>query len=561
MLDRLKISNLAVIQEVEVEFKSGLNILSGETGAGKSIVIQAVGLLLGERAHAELIRAGAAEGSVEGLFDIGKRRDIRSRLEKHGFTHSDQGELHIKRIVAQNGKHRAYVNGGLCTLSVLQEITEGLIDLCAQHEHQSLLRPSVQLELLDHYGGLGAQALEYSALFSHVRSIRSELEHLSTAEEERNRKLDFYKFQIEELDAANFERGEDERLAQEKALLQTAEKRLGLAHKVLECVSKESDGALLRIQEASSALGNLGELDPDFSKYEESLENARHHLNEVEYALSKYVSHFECDPNRLEEIQERLALMATLRRKYGTTVDEMLAHLDRMRQEAAELAGSDERRAELQSELAGALVELRKKVTKLSQARKSVAKVLGESVTSELKDLRMSDAKFEVKIATVAEDSQWTQEGGADRISFEICANRGEEAKALQKVASGGELSRLMLAMRRVISNQGGIGIYLFDEIDTGIGGQTAFEVGRKLKSVAGHSQVICITHLPQIACFANHHLSVEKQTKKGRTETRIIVLDIEKRSEEVARMLGGAKVTPSSLKNARELISQAVTA
>jgi DNA repair protein RecN (Recombination protein N) len=568
MLETLNIRNVAIIDNAEIRFKAGLNILSGETGAGKSIVIEAISLLLGSRANTELVRAGADEAVVEGLFDVSDVPWLAARLEKLGFDSNHaagsprlvtpSSELLIRRTIHRGGRHRIHVNGQLATLAILQELCEGLVDLCGQHEHQSLLRPSTQLDLLDRYGGLTEPARATGEAFSRTRELESELGALESAEAERSRKADFLKFQLEELRAAALELGEDDKLVAEKQLLMSASARAQLAESVREGLEAEDSGALGALGAALQKIRSLQQLDERAAPIREGLERAAAEAEEATLALNRYLGAVELDPGRLQTVQDRLALIADLRRKYGATVAEMLATLTSLENDLGALDRSDERTRELTAALATTRAELEKIGRKLSAGRKKAGELLAESATAELKDLKMGDAIFDIALETHADLADWTA-SGADSVQFLIRTNKGEPARPLGKIASGGELSRLMLAIRRVIADKGGIGVYLFDEIDAGIGGQTAFQVGKKLKSVAQYNQVICITHLPQVASFADHHLVVRKSSGGKRTVTDVVELRaVSDRKEELARMLGGPQLTRKSLENAAELLELA---
>lgn len=555
MLETLCIKNIAVIDSAEIPFKRGLNILSGETGAGKSIVIEAISLILGSRANTELIRSDCDEATVEGYFDISNIPWIHSRLSRLGFSR-ESSELLIKRVISRAGRHRIYVNGELATLAILQDLCDGLVDLCGQHEHQSLLRPSTQLELVDRYGGLTDQAKNFAMSFSHYRSLTRERDALQNAEAERTRRADFLQFQISELREAKLERGEDEKLAAEKQLLQSAKARVVTADAVAQTLDSE-DGVFNLVRGLSQKLRTLTQLDPAAEPLLGAVERCLAEAEEISLGVNRYIRQIDSDPERLGHVQERLSQIADLRRKYGTSVDEMMATLSRLEQEYSELGEASERLEEIHAEIEAAEADLRKSAQKLSQSRRKVADLLAKSVTGELKDLRMGEAKFQIELIARPDLESWTP-NGMDTIQFVVQTNKGEAARSLGKIASGGELSRLMLAIRRVIADRGGIGVYLFDEIDAGIGGQTAFQVGKKLKSVASYNQVICITHLPQVASFGHHHLSVRKATERGRTITQVVELKTTERKQELARMLGGPQLTKKSLENAAELLSLA---
>jgi len=557
MLENLIIRNIAVIDQAEIPFKSGLNILSGETGAGKSIVLEAIALILGSRANIELIRTECDEASVEGLFDISSIDWIRGRLDHFGIP-SDTDELLIKRTIHRSGRHRIWINGTMANLSTLQEVCEGLVDLCGQHEHQSLLKSATQLDLLDRYGGLSVEAGSYREAFESWRGAREELERLQQEENERQKRSAFLEFQIKELREAALEPGEDETLAQEKTLLQSAESRVQTAEAIRRTLEDDESGTLEGLRVALNRMRSLASLDERALPMRDGLERAIAEAEEVSLSLNRYLNSNDLDPSRLAHVQERLSMLADLRRKYGTSVSDMLKTLNKLESESDSISRTGERLEELATQVEQFCVQVQELGATLSQARAKAAKIFSDSVTGELSDLKMGEAQFSIELTPRSDIHEWTT-GGPDGIQYQVRTNRGETARAIGKVASGGELSRLMLAIRRVISDKGGIGVYLFDEVDSGVGGQTAFEVGRKLKSVARFNQVICITHIPQVASFADHHLTVRKMVSGKRTVTQVVALNTTERKQEVARMLGGPQLTKKSLENAAELLEMAV--
>jgi DNA repair protein RecN (Recombination protein N) len=557
MLETLKIKNLAVIDSVEVPFEPGLNILSGETGAGKSIVIEAISLILGSRATSELIRSGADEAIVEGIFSTKELPWLEERLEAAGFAIDDHTLL-IKRMISRVGKHRIYINGSLATLSNLQAICEDLVDLCGQHEHQSLLKSGTQIELLDRFGGLTKEANAFGKIFANYREMRAELVALSGKESERTRRTDFVRFQIDELRAAELVPAEDEKLQTEKMLLQSSETRLAHGESIRRALEEDESGALVAIRTAMIKARTLGGIDETATPLLATLERALAEAEEASIEVNRYLSSVDLDPERLEHVQGRLSRLAELRRKYGATTEEMIAMLETLETELVTLENSETQAKALEGEIRKLEKKILTAAEALSEKRMKVAKLLGKSVTDELKDLRMSDAKFGIELGFSTEVTTYGMTLAGNTIQFVVQTNKGEESRPLGKIASGGELSRLMLSIRRVIADRGGIGVYLFDEIDAGIGGQTAFEVGKKLKSVASFNQVICITHLAQVAAFANHHLSVQKTTSGSRTQTTVVELTKKDRKDEIARMLGGPSLTKKSLENAAELLETA---
>ena len=540
MLEVLKIKNIAIIDSAEIQFKKGLNIITGETGTGKSIVIEAISLLLGSRASTELIRAECTEAMIEGLFCTSDIPWMNPRLDQFGLP-CQSSELLIKRIVHRGGRHRIYINGELATLAILQNVCEGLIDLCGQHEHQSLLKPATQLDLLDRYGGLTELTKKVSILLTQVRSLRKESVLLKTADQERKKKADFLTFQINEIQDANLTAGEEEELHDEKHLLQSAENRAQTANSARQILESDEHGVLNSLKTALQKLRALSLIDPKAKSIEEALERATLETEEVSIEINRYLDAVELNRDRLQSVQDRLSLVADLRRKYGRNIPEIINNFAVLKSDLSSLGKLDARLDQISIELGTLETQLHQQAKQLSKSRQNIQTVLANSVTQELKDLKMGEAKFMIELNERESISDWVN--SADTIQFLVQTNRGEPSRPLGKIASGGELSRLMLAIRRVIADRGGIGVYLFDEIDAGIGGQTAFEVGRKLKSVASYNQVICITHLPQVASFADHHLTVHKSVVDNRTITAISTLTLKERKIELSRMLGGQEL------------------
>ncbi len=556
MLQEIKIRNFALIEKTEIPFEKGLNVLSGETGAGKSIVLEAISLLLGGRAQAGGIRSGAEEAVVEGLFDLSELPVFRERLQTLGVECPGE-ELVIKRTINRSGKNRIFMNGGLATLNMLSAACEGLIDLCGQHEHQSLFRASVQLDLLDRFAGIENHRAGASSRFALASRLREERETLKKKEEERAQRLAFLQFQIGELREANLVAGEDESLAHEKKLLQSSEQRLQLAGQIESALDAE-EGAFSSLKLATNRARALVQIDEAARGIHEAMERALAEIEEGARLVRQYRDGTDLNPGRLQEVQERLSLLANLKRKYGATLDGILANLEKLESENELLLNLGTRLDSIEAEFQKECRELLALARALFEKREKGARSFMKAVSQELRELRMQDAEVGLSLSFGEEIASWGADSLGTSIELLVRTNLGEEKKPIQKIISGGELSRLMLAIRRVIADRGGIGVYLFDEIDAGLGGQTAFTVGKKLKSVARHNQVICITHVPQVACFADHHLSISKHSLQGRTTTRVVVLDEAGRREEIARMLGAEKLTPSAIKNARELMDSA---
>lgn len=559
MLELLRIKNIAVIDESEVSFESGLNIISGETGAGKSIVIESINLILGGRAQTDLIRAGCEDATVEGLFDIRDRAETLQKLSENGFPTED-GQLLIKRMLSRSGKHRIFINGELANLQSLVRVTDGLIDCCGQHENQTLLKQSSQIELLDRFGGTEKAAVQVAELVAQLKQSQQRLMDLVQSDQERIQRTEFLKFQIEELESFQPFSGEEENLQLEKKLFSTSEARRSSVQFIIDGLSDSDSGdrgILSNLKSMLSRARSIQSQDDSIEVMAGGLERGLVELEEASLAFSKYLDTIDHSPERMNEVQMRLAKYAELKRKYSCTGDELAERFEQMKRELLNLENMSELIDEEKKIISELRLQLKKIGEKLSKDRKKYSKQLSEQVTQELQELKMEQAQFLIDLKEVGEDLNWSEALGPNTIQFLIKTNAGDEFKPIGSIASGGELSRVLLSIRRVIADQGGIGVYLFDEIDAGIGGQTAFVVGRKLKSVAKHNQVICITHVPQVAAFADHHLSVVKTLDKKRTFTSVLKLTQKDRTDELARMLGGEVITKKSLENAKELLAQ----
>jgi DNA repair protein RecN (Recombination protein N) len=556
MLRTIKIKNFALIENAAIPFEAGLNILSGETGAGKSIVLGAISLLLGGRANTDVIRNGADEAVVEGYFDTAELPWMRERLKEVGIETED-GDLLVKRTINRNGKNRIFINGELATLNMLQTVCDDLVDLCGQNEHQSLFKSNVQLDLIDRYSELGKLAASVKEQYLKTITLREEWESLKRKEEERVQRLEFIQFQIQELNEASLKTGEDESLQQEKKLLQSHEQRISLTSQVETALDGE-DGALHSVKLALTKAKNLLQIDTGVQELYDSLTRSVAEVEEASRLTRIYLGSADLNPNRLEEVQERLSLITNFKRKYGATINEIITHHEKLAVEIDLLENLSSRLEGLEEEFQKEKTVAMKMAKDLYLKRKKSSESFAKAIDKELKELRMGDAHVAVKIDFQDDLAAWGSDSLGSVITFEVQTNLGEDKKQIQKIVSGGELSRLMLAIRRVIADKGGIGVYLFDEIDAGLGGQTAFTVGKKLKSVATYNQVICITHVPQVACFADHHLSISKHSSKGRTVTEVHVLSEAGRKEEIARMLGAEKLTPAAIKNAKDLMLSA---
>jgi len=551
MLTDLNIKNIAIIDTLHVAFGPGLNVLTGETGAGKSIIVDAVSLLMGGRASSELIRSGAEEATVEAVFDLNGRPELQTFLAENGIE--GDGELLVKRVVAKTGKNRIFLNGGLATLGVLTEVAHRCINIYGQHEAQTLLKPDNHLLLFDDFAGCAALRQEYGNLHARYRQAERELAELDEGERERERRIDLLSFQSAEIADARLQAGEEEELERERQLLAHAERLMGAAQGAYELLYGGDAPLLGLLKGAASGIGEVTALDPRLAPVRESLEGAYLQLEDTALTLRDYAGRIEADPARLQQLDDRLDLIGRLKKKYAPTVEELLAFKEAVDGELAQLGSVAAARGELESRLAelGRCMATQGKL--LSAARQEAAGALGKAMAREMADLAMPHAIFAVSFEELNEP----RSTGLERVEFLFSPNPGEPPRPLARIASGGELSRLMLALKQ-LHPESDVPTLVFDEVDTGIGGATSALVGQKLKRVAAGQQVLCITHLPQVAAFADRHYRVGKGQDEGRTVTRVALLSAEQQIAEVARMLGGVTITDTTREHARELIEEA---
>ena len=556
MLLELRIKNFAIIDELDLSFSKGFNILTGETGAGKSIILNAVQLLLGDRASEELIRSSEEEASVEALFDISENREVKGRIHEKGqrLSGAEEGDsLLVRRVISRSGRGKAFINGNLATLGMLSEIGEELLSIYGQHEHQSLQRVDTHIDILDEFGELMELRDEFQNLFQRFTSLSQELERIRGEKERREKERELRAFQSKEIEKTGIRIGEEEALKEEKRVLTHAKKLTDFANASEEVLYSTEGSAIERIQSVLHQGKEMATIDPSLSPIFKNLDGALIQLEEVALALRDYSKRIEVNPGRLEEIENRLEDIDRLKRKYGSTEADILRFKEEVDETLSTFTSDEERLSRLEGEIGPLREEMTQRAQKLSRERKRVASELKRSVEKELATLGMKKTTFQVRI-----DDQALSHRGQDRIEFLISANIGEEVKPLAKIASGGELSRIMLAMKRILAIIGGRQVLIFDEVDAGIGGAIAEVVGRKLRELSKHHQVICVTHLPQIACFADRHHSVKKEVKSGRTVTVVDPLEKEARVDEIARMLGGVKVTEKTRAHAQEMMENA---
>ena len=558
MLRELTIRNVAVIEELTVSLVPGLNVLTGETGAGKSILIDALQLVLGARGSENLLRSGAEEAAVEAAFDAEPGSRAMELLEAEGIAVEPGEPIVLRRQLFRDGRTKAYAGGRLTSVATLRALGECLVDIHGQHPGQLLLDPRRHRELLDGYAGAAEEARAYRERYGAWQALRREREALLSAERERAQRQDLLEFQRREIEAARLTIGEEEALVAEDAILSNHE-RLFAAVEQAYVTLEESDEALLaRLSAAAARVREASGIDQRLREVLEALETGAVHLREAARGLRDYRARIEFDPERLEAIQTRLHEIGKLKRKYGATVGEVLEHLTRVRADLAALERSETRLGELEQMLTTAQQDLAGRAERLSVARRRAAPRLQEAILAEIHELGMAKATFEVAVRSAAAGEEGLGPHGVDEVEFLISPNPGEPLKPLHKIASGGELSRTMLAIRVILAAADQTPSLIFDEVDAGIGGNTAEMVGRKLTTVSRQRQVLCVTHLPQIACFADQHVVLSKRSLRERTQTTAQILPIAERARELARMLGGLRRSETPVQHATELLEAA---
>lgn len=550
MLCELNIRNFVIIDRLSLSFAAGLNVLTGETGAGKSIIIDAIDLLLGGKARTDLIRTGEEEAVVEALFDLKSADSLRAALAESGFDNGD--DLLVRRVLSLSGKNRIYVNGSLATAAQLQSWLTQVVAIYGQHEQFALARGETHGQLLDIYAGISGELANYRRLYEQVRKVRDELARLDRAEQERQQRLDLLNYQQQEIAVAELHPGEDAELLSERTLLQHAEKLAAIADGGYNELYAKGGAICETLARLAAQLREGSAIDPHLSSLADAVQSSFYALEDSATQMRAYAGQIAFDGARMEAIESRLDLVNRLKRKYGTTIELILDHHAAVCRELVELNDLDATREALDKQLRSDEEALQQRAAALTAARSAAASRLQQGVEGELRDLAMPKARFSVGLTQLPEPGP----SGCEKIEFLLQANPGEVARPLAKVASGGELSRLMLAIQRTAPAGAEVATLIFDEVDAGIGGAAATAVGEKLRAVAAGRQVLCITHLPQVAAFAHHHYQVGKEeTSDSRTITTVRLLAAEEQVGEIARMLGGAKITDSTTAHARELI------
>lgn len=563
MLSELSITNFGIIEAVDLSFENGLTVISGETGAGKSMIIDAIGLLIGGRGSADFVRHGASKAEIEGLFFVEENHPCIKRMANLGLDGSDEMVV-LRREISANGKSVCRINGKLSTLGVLKEIGRMLIDIHGQHEHQDLLQSDRHLPLLDSFGGkdlLNAREA-YEDLFKNYKHIQKKMRQLTENEKAAVQRLDLIRFQVDEIDAAELAPNEDEQLETERTKLTNYEKVFQSLQEGYEALYGEQKG-LEWIARAMSDLQGIAELDDHYKNMYEKIADSYYQLEECTFRLRDSLDQLEYDPDRLNTIEERLHAIQALKRKYGDSVTEILQYRDQAATELETLTNRDEEITKLKGELDRISTELLERAKMLSEERKKTAKQLVAAISSELMELQMAKTKFDIRFTTkdtFNKDGSHTffQSDGIDEVEFLISTNPGEPLKPLAKVASGGELSRIMLALKSIFSGADGVTSIIFDEVDTGVSGRAAQAMAEKIFKLSVHSQVFCITHLPQVAAMADTHLYISKEEKNERTITGVQALDENQKIDEIGRMISGAEMTDLTKEHARELLELA---
>jgi DNA repair protein RecN (Recombination protein N) len=563
MLTLLNISNIALIDELRVELERGLNLLTGETGSGKSIIVDALGVLIGGRFTSEMIKAEEKSAFIEGLFSVGRNHELEPLLENAGIetTNTEEGELLIRRELSSS-RNRIFINHQLATLSLLREIRPLLVDIHGQGDQQTLFNPETHLEILDAYAGLANLRQEVAANYKRWAALNRELEALGKDKAEKLQLIDILQFQVDELERARLAPGEDERLEEERRRLNNIEKLSMLASEALDQTYDENNSAAARAGQVLRRVQELAEYESTFRDYIEGLETAQALLEDLAFKLRDFSEKLEFSPTRLAEVENRLAEITRLTRKYGGSIESALEHLARSEDRLNLIERADEREEELQAELATTRTDYLKAARRIHKERAGAAKKFEQRIEHDLAEVAMEHARFEVRINAPSDveimergNSKSFTQRGIDRVEFYFSANVGEPVRPLAKVASGGEASRLMLVLKTIANPSKFPRTIVFDEIDAGIGGRVSEAVGIKLKKLSETNQVLCVTHQPQIARFADCHLLVQKGVVRDQTEVNVQKLDRRARVEEIARMLTGANITETARRHAREML------
>jgi len=565
MLQELRIRNFAIIQALDVSFENGLTILSGETGAGKSILVGALGLLLGGRATADMIRTGTDEATVEAVFDVAGNSSLAAELQETGLAAADDC-LILRRIISRAGRNKIYIGDSAGTLQQLTRIGGLLLDISGQYSQQLLLHLENHGIILDAFSGNQSMLHDYQQAYETFQHDLQELQDLQQGESRCREQQELLEFQAAEIEKVAVQGGEDQELEQERTVLQNARGLYERTWSAYQQLYEDEQSCLGALQRMAGDISQAAGIDHDLQGPGEQLKQAAAMIEDAAFELRSYAERIVVDPQRLEDVENRLEILQRLKRKYGGTLESVLQHFQECSEKLAGISGGSARIEELQASVNRQLDALWNKAEDLSGCRRAAAESLQKKAASELKSIGMAKAVFICTIASAERPAAIETEPGAeglnktgcDEVEFLIVTNQGEDPKPLSKIASGGELSRIVLALKKILAGNYSVPTLLFDEVDAGIGGAVAHAVGLKLKEIARDHQVLCITHLPQIACFGNQHFSVTKTARQGRTVTAVASLDTQDRLQEIARMLGGKHITDATTAHARDMLQQA---
>ncbi len=549
MLLGLTLKNFTIIKDLSVGLSPGLNIITGETGAGKSVIVDAINIILGDKAPAENIKTGQEEAQIEALFDISNDEAIKQRLINSGFD-IKSGELLIKRVIYRNSRSRVFINGSLSTLTLLSSITQGLVDIFSQHEHQSLLREENHLKIVDDFGKTADDAAHLREKFQNYLLVKKELDDLEQSKKDKTEKENYLKFQLNEINNAELSIGEDTKLDEEKLKLTNAERLQSSASSAYEELYEKENSVLGILQKLSSDFKEISKIDPKLNEVGESIERGMLQLEEAAFSIRDYTTELSSDSQSLEVIEDRIHLINSFKRKYGDSIEQIIQKRDEIEGEVNNIEHFDERVRTLTQQSRKLMDELLKLANALSKKRKQSSKRLCEILEVELKEVGIKGGSFHIEF-----NDKNISSSGIDALSFLFSANPGEDPKPLNRVASGGELSRIMLVLKEVIARVEGGSVIIFDEADSGVGGAIAEAVGQKIRNLSRTYQVICITHLPQVAKFADSHLTVSKTHDDNQTQVTIKSLEGNERVVELARMIGGFNITQKTLDTAQEML------
>ena len=565
MIKELSIRNFAIIDDLQIRFSEGLTILSGETGAGKSIILNAVNLLLGSRASADLVRTGAQNAELEALFQITGSSRVANIMAEHGYEPSDG--LLVRRIISRSDMNRVYINGRMATIQLLNAITENLASISGQHVHQRLLKEEQHLLILDQFGGLMPLREEVSAYFHQMLPFLEKLKELNTIKERQVEQIELLEFQLKEITAANPAWGEDKALEQERVRLKNAEELYQVVHNSIESLYSAPGSVIEKLVDVKKNLEKISQIDPQLKSKMAKLSDTTYQIEDLIEGLRSYLNSIQMDEKQIDAVEERLDTLNKLKRKYGGSIEAVFDKLKSIEQDLANVENIADSIRDTETQISELHSKLKDRALNLSRKRKKTADRFAKKVIDQLATLMMSKTEFKASLQVMAADGKTNQyltannhiitETGIDRATFLIAPNIGEALKPLASIASGGELSRVVLALKALLVKTDSLETVVFDEVDAGIGGGVAEVVGKKLADLAAHHQVICITHLPQIAKFGDQHYSISKHVTKGRTRTSISLLGDKDRYKEIARMLGGEKITQATLEHAREMLKR----